>query len=102
MSINKLCEFNKTCQLFREYHFTCTHYGGGPYCGKYRELCLQVKIEELNQEINALSIQYSKFQDPKICKRIEKKILNLQELKLLFQKEESIKKLVNEPKIEVS
>ena len=45
-----------------------------------------INIEELNQEIDALS----------------KRLLSLQELKLLLQKEESIKKLVNKPKIEAS
>ncbi len=61
-----------------------------------------ITIEELEQKISDLSIQRSKFQDPKICEIIEKRIFCLQDLKLMLQKEGSIKKLVNKPKIEVS
>ena len=52
-----------------------------------------INIEELDQKISDLTIQRE---------IIEKRILSLVELKLLLQKEASLKELVNKPKIEVS
>ncbi len=52
-----------------------------------------INIEELEQKISDLTIQRE---------IIEKRILSLVELKLLLQKEASLKELVNKPKIEVS
>ncbi len=52
-----------------------------------------INIEELDQKISDLTIQHE---------IIEKKIISLMELKLLLQKETSLKELVNKPKIEVS
>ena len=52
-----------------------------------------LNIEELDQKISDLTIQRE---------IIEKRILSLVELKLLLQKEASLKELVNKPKIEVS
>ena len=33
----KKCLFNRSCKLYSNTSYTCTHVGGG-YCGKYRAL----------------------------------------------------------------
>lgn len=38
------CRFYKTCDLYRP-NVTCS-YGGGSYCGKYRDLCKERYIEK--------------------------------------------------------
>lgn len=105
MSEINLCKFYKDCKCFREDSSTCTLYGGSPYCGKYREFSQgkKVNIEDLNQEIDELSLQRSEFQDPKTCKLIEKRISSLLDLKVMLQKlEEKDLKVSNRPEMEVS
>ena len=33
----KKCKFNRTCNLYTDLSYTCTHVGG-TYCGRYRTL----------------------------------------------------------------
>ena len=105
MSEINLCKFHEKCKHFSEDSFTCMHHGGDPYCGKYREFYQEKKlnIDDLNQEIAELSLQRSKFQDSRSCELIEKRIINLTELKLMLQKiAEKNLKVSYKPEIEVS
>ena len=103
MSEINLCKFHEKCEYFDEDSKTCTLYGGDPYCGKYRELSQgkKLNIDNLNQEIYELTLQASKFQDPKSCELIKKRICSLMDLKLMLQKEGKNLKLIKKSEIEV-
>jgi len=43
---NAKCKYTKTCNLYSNASYTCTHTGGS-YCGKYRKLSLSKATQRL-------------------------------------------------------
>jgi hypothetical protein len=60
------CKFTGICDSYRPDSYTCTHEGGGDYCGKYRQLNEQ-KLKEIED-----TLEFQREEIASLQRRIKK------------------------------